>query len=380
MSTILHSPTLPLLDYTVSLFPKVSFKDTLIIGVQHLLPTTHSLFHALFQMGLPISNLRILGKCYSTNPSTFNQMKAEGIFVSPLSTYFDSHVAYDDLFQEILEKFLLQILREQDLSQYEKVIFLDDGGHLLQAVHSLQIKLPNIFGVEQTSAGYNNTKFIKFTFPIINLARSWLKLIYETPLILQSSLLALNSYLERLEAENNAILILGNGVLGSSVYQSLKPKFNVSIYDKDPSLSLIPHSVLPSTIENFSIIIGCTGAISIPQALHKYLDSSVLLASMSSSDREFDAVHLRKKIPVENDCHRHLTINNIKLLNCGFPINFDDKYTSVDSDSFQITRSIILASLVQIQSGNGLLPGFLDLDDQVQKAILQELLILREIT
>jgi hypothetical protein len=184
----------------------------------------------------------------------------------------------------------------------------------------------------------------------------------------------LNRVLTELEISDCSILLLGHGVLGNAVRSSLETKFKVHVYDIDPKRSSIAPENLGRIVENSTLIIGCTGAISLPQKMHKSIAPSTILASMSSSDREFDAVYLRKRVPMETDCHCHMDINGIQLLNCGFPINFSDDYATVDSTDFEITRALLLTSVAQIHLNRDLAPGFHDLDGALQQRLMQKFL------
>ena len=138
--TALNS-SLPLLDYTFELLFNISFEKTLIIAVQHLLPTTYSLFQTLFKMGLQRENLAVLGKCYSTDPHVYNSLLKEGVLVSPLSSYFNSHLSYDLQFDLSVASFVDSIIDKWDFASFEKVIILDDGGHLLKYIGEMAIKI-----------------------------------------------------------------------------------------------------------------------------------------------------------------------------------------------------------------------------------------------
>jgi hypothetical protein len=70
-----------------------------------------------------------------------------------------------------------------------------------------------------------------------------------------------------------------------------------------------------------------------------------MLISASSSDREFDAISLRKQIPFYTNPHQDVRVGKILLINSGFPINFDEFY--LDSVEFQLTRSLLLTSIFQ---------------------------------
>lgn len=363
---------LPLLKYTAKQFPSISFENTLIICVQHLLPTTYTLFTLLFKMGLSPKNLAVLGKCYSTDPLVFEQLQAEGVNVCPSSSFFDSHISYDQMYDQNVDRFLQKILNHYDLLVYEQVIILDDGGHLLEGVHRFGIRHPRLIGIEQTSAGYNRTKEIGLNFPIINLARAWSKLKYETPMIMNSCLSKLKSYMDQSATRNSRVLVLGKGNLGELVCNALRDRFKLLVFDRDQTKSSITEQQLPASISNANIIIGCTGTVSLSEKMHPYIKPSTVLVSISSSDREFNAVSLRKCVPQELNCHRDLLINGIHLLNCGFPINFSSDYSAVDPDEYQFTRSLILACLAQARSAQHRTPGYHDLNSEIQEKIVEE--------
>ena len=63
------------------------------------------MFATLFKMGLKPQNVHIIGKCYSTDPIVYDQLKLEGAKISPLSTYFDSHYPYDFMFDKKIKEF-----------------------------------------------------------------------------------------------------------------------------------------------------------------------------------------------------------------------------------------------------------------------------------
>jgi hypothetical protein len=69
-------------------------------------------------------------------------------------------------------------------------------------------------------------------------------------------------------------------------------------------------------------------------------------------------------------------VDGITLLNCGFPITFDEDYDSIDTDDFQLTRALILASVYQASVTSQNLHGFLPMEDDLQKTILNQLRIL----
>ncbi|QVL57776.1 MAG: hypothetical protein KFB93_01495 [Simkaniaceae bacterium] len=376
MKTLEKSPllrTLPLLDFTADYFEKVDFTKTLIICVQHLYSTTYNMFDKLFRMGLKPSNLHIVGKCYSTDPQVFDQLKKDGVNVSTLSNYFDSHSPYDTNFEKKIEDFFDEIIQTTSLESYEKIIILDDGGFLCRIANRKLPKLSNIIGVEQTSAGFNRIKREGSFFPVINTARSHVKMKHESPIIINLALKKLRDKISHLDPQPKKILIMGFGTLGKVVYDNLHTSYEISAYDTDPTKNTLPTTDLHSHLKDFDLIIGATGETSLTYQDLSYLKRPVVLASISSSDREFDAVHLRMKAPQTHQCHTDLLIEGVTLLNCGFPINFDDDYQTIDTDNFQLTRSLILGAVCQAYLTDPQKPGFIELDPSFQNALEKEL-------
>ncbi len=170
---------LPLLDFTATLYPGTVLSEVYIICAQHLVSTTYSLFHALFKLGLKPSNLSAIGKCYSTDPQAYREMKKMGIDVCPSSLIFDSHRPFDKQYRENIKAFIDQRLKSLTNTNYKKIIILDDGGELISAVNTALRGSTTIIGIEQTSSGFHKLKHKNIRFPIINVARSPAKLNYE---------------------------------------------------------------------------------------------------------------------------------------------------------------------------------------------------------
>jgi hypothetical protein len=66
---------LPLLDTVRSIYPSLALDDAYTICAQHLLKTSIILFQNLFDMGLNPQHFSVIGKCYSTDPSVYFNLK-----------------------------------------------------------------------------------------------------------------------------------------------------------------------------------------------------------------------------------------------------------------------------------------------------------------
>lgn len=360
---------LPLIEKLTQLFDGLNLENTLIISVQHLCSTTEILFDALLDLKLYPENLYVLGKCYSTNPDVLIRLRKKGINALFSSSSFNCIIPFDVDFDRNVDEMIKQVISSNDLFSFERILVLDDGGHLLERATALLPKGLPIVGIEQTSSGFNRMKAKNLPFPIINLARSWLKLEYESPIIIALVLRKLKEKLGQLDCNVYNVLLIGYGILGQKIHEILKDRYSISVFDSIPEKSTIKPSEFKTRLGEFDLIIGCTGSMSLTFNDFKYLKRPVILASISSSDREFESFKFRKLNPVKN-CHSHVIIDGITLMNCGFPITFDEDYDSIDTDDFQLTRALILASIYQASVTCQNLHGFLPMEDNLQKTIL----------
>ncbi len=365
---------LPLLGATTQYFDKIDLHTTLIICVQHLYSTTYTMFLELFKKGLKPQHLYVIGKCYSTDPLVYQQLKNDGVKVSPASIIFDSHKDYDNEFQLSLETFFDEVQTKVRFQDFEKIIILDDGAHLIPIANNKISKSHNVIGIEQTSAGYNRLKKCDIFFPIVNVARSWIKAKYESPIIIDLALKKLKQKIAHLSTPPKTTLIMGYGTLGACAHRALEDDYDIYHYDSCPEKSMISPNRLKHDLNKFDLIIGATGETSVSKDFYPYLKKAVVLSSISSSDREFDAVNLRRRQKQVFNCHTDLHINGITLLNCGFPINFDKDFQNIDTQDFQLTRSLIFGAVCQAYDTEAQNTGFNELDRHFQDFIEKQLL------
>lgn len=361
-----------LIDYVVKTYGNIPLNRVCVIGVQHILQTTLDMFEGLFSLGLKPENVHLLGKCYSANSLVYDRMNKKGVKVSPLSFYFNSHQSFDDCYTDIVRKFLAETLATIDFSQFDKVILLDDGGQFLLVAQELGISSDNVIGIEQTSSGHEKIKNKNLDFPVVNVARSTAKLVHETPFIANLIIEKMFKRLEKLHIIPRKALIIGNGIIGSGVHAKLSEVMDVNTYDIDSLRSDFARDDFPDLIQKHGLIIGCTGKTSVAHEYHPYFNPKTVLVSASSSDREFDAHHLRKKIPLTKNCHEDLHIDDIYLLNCGFPVNFEGGIHSAPPHFIQLTRALIAAAILQACKMEDRRSGLVPMDGDIQWEITQK--------
>jgi S-adenosylhomocysteine hydrolase len=337
---------LPLLDFTKDLFHSVDLSEVYLICNQHIVSTTKALFQAFFDLGLKKENLSVIGKCYSTDPRVLQELKKENIDVCESSLSFDSYGSFDQQLTENTKQFINSRLDRINNKKFKKIIVLDDGGSLLVSMDSLSLDFRLFVGVEQTTSGYDRIKHLKLQFPVVNLARSYAKLNFESPIIAILIKQALRRQFDLLNLNPKQILIIGNGSIGCEIYDALSLNYQIKRFDQIQSLTDISGEDFDDLIGDFDLIIGCTGKTVLNADQIQKLKKGCILVSASSSDREFDIVPFRKTIPRVIDCHQNLCFDGIQVLNCGFPINFDEHFDELDIQELEFTRSILLASVL----------------------------------
>lgn len=336
---------LPVVEHLVTHRQELSLEGVRIIGVQHILETTHAMFRSLYQLGLKPGHISLLGKCYSTNRAVFDEMRADGIDVSEASFKFDSHSSFDEVFNEEVKTFLDE--RIGNLTDAHTIVVLDDGGKCIQQFAKQENTFRRIVAIEQTSAGYEAIKNLSLPFPVVNVARSPAKLSFESPMIAQAAGERLERSLEKRALKPVKALVMGGGAIGQAVRAQLKVMgIAATIFDEQESLSEIKTS-LHDNLSSSDMIVGCTGKTSVPAGLHVLLNPGSILVSVSSSDREFDAVAFRRQHPAYLNPFQDIVSNEILLINSGFPVNFDGERENISTEKIQLTLGLIAAAILQ---------------------------------
>ncbi len=342
--------TFPLVDAIVSRRGG-SLDGVVVIAAQHLLETTHAMLRSLFRVGLDPRNVAVIGKCYSTHLGVADAMRADGVHVDEFSAAYAPHESFDTEYTRHVERFFAQSWDRLAAGRAGRVVLLDDGGSLLAAAGAALDGTANIVGIEQTSAGYAKIANCALGFPVVNIARSSAKLLYESPIIAGNVTRCAFDRIEGLD-RGDAILITGAGAIGSALADQLRPRHErVDVYD-----TRVGHPGpidLTQAIGDYDVIIGATGATSVPTELHDLLRPGVVLMSASSSDREFSGAALRRRAIPDPNCHADLRIADGKLdatlLNSGFPVNFDGSAMCGD-ESMSLTMALLAAAVLYAAS------------------------------
>lgn len=366
--------SLPLVDWLVNQWEgKMELSNVLLIGAQHLLATTHDMLRCLYPHGLKPENIHLIGKAYSTSRSVYDEMLQDGINVSEDSFYFDQKEAFDHFYALKVEKFVKSIIQKKDVSQYDRVILLDDGGILINCYDRMVKQTKNLVGIEQTTSGISSLKNKYFDFPIINVARSKAKLQYESPWIARAVIREIIYRLNEIDIIPRGCLVLGCGAVGSQIARLAESLWPVAVFDSNPMLGTLGYDEVIRSLNDYNLIIGCVGKPSFLTNHLSLLRRGTVLASASSSDREFSGAYFRHGFEEKLDVHSTIAVDDIYLLNCGFPVNFNGARHSVPPHAIQLTRAlltsgILTAAATDILNTKGLVP----LNSKLEESIIKQ--------
>jgi hypothetical protein len=313
---------------------------------------------ALMKKGLKAENIFMISKSYSYNPTVHNNFLEKNIFSYHYE--YNSYKSFDKQFKSQIKRFIKKIKPRLK----ENVLLIDDGGELIRILNKPRNN--NFHAVEQTSSGFNKLKNVKINFPVVNVARSKTKLEIESPFIADLAYKKIIEELGKIEKTPKEVLIIGNGPIGKEMKILFDKKFKTLIYDIKENEEKV-HEIIKEKEE--LLIIGCSGKISLPKKYHKFLKKSILV-SVSSSDREFDSVYIRRKVEKNKNPHKNIITKEIILLNSGFPITFDGSIHGAPPKKIQLTQGLMMAGTYQ--SIKEQKKEFLQLDSRIQEKIIEK--------
>lgn len=350
---------------------KEDLSGVVLIGCQHILGTTTNLLKTLMRKGLKASNIYLIGKCYSTNKTTFKKIKRMGIHIDENSLSFDSHKKFDDQFKNYINNFVSQAISNLKDSHYNKIILLDDGGQLISSFNRLDnFDFEKVRAVEQTSSGFEKISSEDINFPVVNVARSKTKLEIESPIIAKVIFGEIKKFFKKFNLHNPDILVIGHGYVGNSIVKLLGKEYVVDSYDLITHEAPFP-GIFAEKIKEYDVLIGSTGKSVLQESEFGLLKSRSFLISASSSDREFSAWKIREKLPKNNNPHLDITFGGITIANSGFPINFSGRKHSAPPNKIMLTRALLLAGVLEASRTNHK-KGMIELPDKIQKLIVEK--------
>lgn len=345
---IFANTDMPLTEaYTEQVKDKVQaipLQNVALLACQHMLGPQVVLFQKLIDLGLPPRNIFILPKVYSANTLIMAELERMGCNIFREATIFDPSISFDESHNNHCRTVVKTLLNYKD---FEKVFVLDDGGMLIKACFSNELLMKQykgkLYGIEQTSSGKNillNSK--KLPFPVFSVASSREKLEIETDYITEFNTKRILEYLDNQGVKKDArILVLGQGAIGKTQKESLSAKYLTYSYDKK-------EGQFPYEWKSFDVIIGATGSNSVTKSTMNMLKEGCHLISVSSGDREFPAVCLRRSNNRSGGVHETFydPERKIYLANAGFPITFHGNTVECEPIHMDVTMFKLLEGII----------------------------------
>lgn len=318
-------------------------KDIAVVAVSHIIPSSESYIRSLHE------NFNLVGivpKPKSINKNTLKLLKSEGVAILDQFTRED--------ISEHPEKFA------DFLKSYNKICLVDIGGYFSDSMNQLKEKLGNkLLGVvEDTENGHQKyEKNLSGKYNMISVARSPLK-DFEDQLVGHSVAHATETVLRQI----NTIItyrncgIIGYGKIGKGIAEYLQQRGIKPRVSEINAMRAIQAScdgaIVCSTdelLKKSDVIFCATGTRALDLLKLRDLRKGAFLASVTSSDDEFDLKFVDSEYKKENVAD-HITRyskrgHTFHLLNDGNAINFlyaaaVDKYINLVQGEliFSITK------------------------------------------
>ncbi len=322
---------------------KANLRGYAVLAVQHVLASTTPLFEAINRAGVARENLYVLGKQYSTHRSTAKKLLNSGVSVHEHTFGKPQTLRYD--YREDLTKAaqsLVQTALERTRKARLQLLVIDEGGIILPFLSPGEY----VGGVEQTRSGIPRIRISTPSAPIVNVAESYAKLHYESPIIAKTIVNKIERLIQARDPRfgDVACTVIGRGAIGHAVANRLEEMDVLEAVIEQSDMKEI-NLFIPG-----EIIVGCTGTSCVDETAQ--FEKGAMLVSASSSNIEF----LRVQQP------------NVRIANHGYPINFDRSAFAGTSKEIGLTRALMYAGL--LQAARGETSGITPLDSDAQSRII----------
>lgn len=414
-------------------------------AVQHLFPTTEMLFQAFAVCGLTPDHTWLSGKPYSTDDEIqfalaragvhlaqagragyegVTERDHEALFASPLARRLVSEGRVDE--QGLRDPSVVQLLRTFTAPGADapgaRFVLLDEGGKLVKALH--QVFPPELVtrcvAVEQTMRGIQVLEGLSLRCPVVDVAQSWLKKLFESPMIGESIVHDVEAQLVDVGAhvtvQPKEATVLGFGAVGQAVAASLLRRgYRVRVWDpklddatEGPALRALAAKLgvaTPSRAECLAhghLVFGCSGRGSLAYAEWDALPRDAILVNAASGRHELMSEVLRDPAfePPADPLAQAFIHNGTTSVFQGAPVSLDpsplepwdrerehsvvpgkngarrlvlrsgfvaNMATDIPPELIQLTRCLLLAAVVQATRATA--SGLVAVDDEVQRFI-----------
>lgn len=364
-------PKLPSVDQIVSQMVDArmcpDFSKTIVVGAQHILETTSTLFEALIRLGVNPGKIYLTGKPYSTSETVAKTFIGLGIQLMPdvmPSKPGEYQAACRTNIRRMWERVQAD-LRDKHAG-VDTILIIDDGFRCFEEMPPVLRFAYKVAGVEQTRGGLYSGISNGLPFPLVEVASSAAKRHLESPMIAAAVFKSTQEFLATMDLQNDTVCgVVGNGAIGEAIASYLlEMGVKVVVFDVSPQAfsKVSSHSNLyrldsiESVIINAECIFGCTGTditdgidiLNIAKGKRK------VFISTTSEDREFLGLLkiIAQQIGLETDPLSDISFNSntgceILVKNGGYPVNFDRTPWNVPANDIELTQCLMLGSFIQ---------------------------------
>lgn len=338
---------LPLLDWVASHTTKNRLSDYAIVMYTHILPNSFPLFRHLAHL-VGFGRMYVLEKPYSSVPSVRNDLVKSGCEVVEMK--MEPGVPYEFAVRKSADVLWSRVHEDQKHEGFSKLLLIDDGGDLSLTFPWEKFEGVSVAAVQQTQRGV--TRLINSHHkipPTVSVASSGVKKVVESIFIGDSVVEKLHDFGE---LQSNRVGILGLGSIGKATKLSLE-KMNISPLFYDPGYTgddANARRSIDSLFNDSDIIIGTTGTDSLKGIAFERIVGEKTVASATSADVEFASL-LKLAPPTQEPFGtREVQVHDdlkIRVLNGGYPINFDREGNATASEDIVLTRCLMYIGAMQ---------------------------------
>lgn len=299
-------------------------------SVQHLFPSTLALYDELEHNGLSKERTEIVGKPYSTDEDVYARLVADGRHVDPRSRANDKAATHASMGKAVLAAAQDQLAKlfegvDPRAEREPRFLLLDEGGKLVTALHERYPEYAHLcVAVEQTDRGIQEVEEhgIELKLPVMNVARSWLKKLYEGPLIGESVVHSIELELKKLHddfvMEPKEATVIGYGAVGKNTADALRRRgYKVFVYDTDPkrtadavadgchvSKADDDESRRREVLARAQLLVSCTGKTTLTPDEYDLLPNQAVLVNAASGNHELGVDKLLGSESARSDSER----------------------------------------------------------------------------
>lgn len=328
--------------YAEELRESVRLSQFTVIVVLHFLSDLVPFIKALAALGVEPFNIYLIAKPYpyARRDEVSHVLQTLGVNVYRASK---THPV------EMRAREVLQELNGRKFSTNEKLLIIEDGGYFVPVIHQAEFEALRsrcVGAVEQTTKGARQDKDVEhLAFPVLNVAESDFKKIYESPEIGRVVVQNISRFTPDIKLSAGNALVVGFGSVGQEVAFHLTNAFNMGvsvIEEKELRLLEAKHrkSIVAEAAGCFAdlefkgpkLVVGTTGETSITREILEALEKDAVLVSTSSDQVEIDLSALNELAGGQSqeleEGKRVFRIRGprgekkITLLAEGYPINF----------------------------------------------------------